>query len=228
MKVLGNLFTNSYKQPEPKQVPLNDEPREEEESALPQYHGQQKRRHRLLFCGCLDTRAATVILNFIHILFSVLLEVLEWIRVRGIEEPPVLCLLAAINSGLAIFGAMNFSIVAIVISFLGHLFLFYLYFTETHVFGMVFLCLTMSAQVAFGRELRRGIMSKETYADVEYIMEEGREVIVSAHSFASEISETATNFVHQVRQHSSQNIAEAITLKKASTSRLKGPETEEC
>jgi hypothetical protein len=154
-----------------------------------------------LFFGFCDMRIATVLLNIMHIIFTFLLEVLDtfsWTE----EELPVLAIIGFAFSGLGMFGALNFNLFAMIVSTLGLIALFGLYVAEFHVFGCAILCFILYAQAVLIVEMRKGIMTRESYAQQEYIVAEGREALQRAHSYASDVAETSKVVAFEVRQSS--------------------------
>jgi hypothetical protein len=143
-----------------------------------------------LFCWFCDMRIASVMLNMVHLIFSTLLEVMEMTHSFQVSEPPVMWVLAVIFSGLGVFGAIHFHWTAMFCSSLGLICLFVLYLSEEHIFGLILLGLILYCHVVFICEMKRGIMTKEHYADHQYMDEMGQEALQKAHSYASDVGET--------------------------------------
>jgi hypothetical protein len=161
-----------------------------------QYLREQAPKHATLFCQCCDMRIATLLLNFMHLTFSILLELFEWTNAFHVDEPPTLCLLAVIFSGMALWGALQFELVPMCLSTTGLFMLSFLYISEWHVFGLIMIGFILFANGFFIWEMRQGIMTKENYAEAEYVSNEGRQVLEVAHSFA----DTTKDFVEQLKK----------------------------
>jgi hypothetical protein len=147
-----------------------------------------------LCCKCCDMRIATVLLDLVHVVFSVLLEIL-YNAGDIVDEPPMMCFLALIFSGLGVFGGLNFNVTAMYFSTLGLVLLFFLYLREIHVFGLVLVCGCLFSHSILIYELRTGILTKENYGSREYINDTGRRAMETAHSYASDAAETTKEFV---------------------------------
>jgi len=146
-------------------------------------------------------RIATVLLNVLHMILSIILELfeaLQWGNRNYLEEPPALMLLVIAISGLGVFGALYFAIIPIYLSSIGMCLLWYLYLIEQHIFGMILICFILFAHVVFVIEMKRGIMTKDTYAMEEYIDQDGRIALETAHSLSVDIGETAVEFAEEV------------------------------
>jgi hypothetical protein len=149
-----------------------------------------------LCCNFCDMRIATVLLNVLHLGFSTLLEILyistnNWM----IDEPPMLCLLAVVFSGLGVFGGLHFNLMAMYTSTVGLVMLFFMYLKEVHIFGLGLVCGCIFVHTIFIHELRQGVLTKDNYTEKEYIDETGRDVIQSARSFASDAADTTKELV---------------------------------
>lgn len=140
-------------------------------------------------------------LNVMHIIFTFLLEVVDTAKWSE-EELPVLALVAFVCSVIGILGALNFSTLAMSVSTLGFIYLFYLYISTMHIFGLAILCFIVFAQLVLMIEMINGIMTKENYGQEEYIVPEGREALQKAHSYASDVAETSKVVALEVRQSS--------------------------
>lgn len=146
-------------------------------------------------------RIATVLLNTLHMAVAVAIEIVEarkWGNRNYSNEPPVFLLLAIGISGLGLFGALHFSIAPLVLSSICLCFLSYMYLVEFYVFSIVLAITILSVQIAFTDEIRRGVMSKETYEREEYMTKHGRKVIEKVHRLSVDIGETATEFAEEV------------------------------
>jgi len=157
-------------------------------------------RRGMTFLGFCDYRIAAVLLNILHMVLSLILEIceaVEWDR-NSFEEPPVLTMCVCIFSGMGVYGALHFSKVAMYISSIGLIFLWYIYLLEQHVFGLTLICFIIFVHVVFILEMTYGIMTKETYATEEYIDKDGRIAIETAHSLSVDIGGTAVEFAGEV------------------------------
>ncbi len=157
-------------------------------------------------------RIATVLLNILHLIFSTLLEMCEVFQSFQVSEPHLLYFMAVIFSGLGVFGALNFHLIAVFVSTLGLAVLFILYLAEAHLFGLMILICILLCHICFIYEMRRGIMTRENYANAEYIQDEGREVLETVHSYASEIGETTKDVANEVAQEVHRSASTAFTL----------------
>jgi hypothetical protein len=158
-------------------------------------------RNSTLFFGFCDMRIATVLLNILHVVFTFLLEVVDTSNWTD-QEVPLLAIIGFIFSGLAMFGALNFNIFAMSAATIGSIALFCLYVSEIHLFGGAILCVVLYAQIVLIIEMRKGIMTKETYAEQEFIVAEGRQALEKAHSYATDVAETSKVVALEVRQSS--------------------------
>mmetsp|Transcript_11325 Transcript_11325/g.26680 ORF Transcript_11325/g.26680 Transcript_11325/m.26680 type:complete len:289 (+) Transcript_11325:60-926(+) len=159
-------------------------------------------RRGMTFCGLCDNRIATVLLNSIHMIVAIVMELrqaLEWGNRNYRQEPPILLLLVLVFSFLGMFGGLQFDNRAIVVSTIGLCALCWVYFIEMYVFGLILICFIVFVQVILAMEIRRGIMTRETYATEQYIDRDGRKAIQKVHGLSVEIGETAKEFKHEVK-----------------------------
>jgi hypothetical protein len=155
-------------------------------------------RNATLFCWYCDTRIGTILLNILHLIFSVFVTILELFHYAAFSEPPVLCILAIIFSGLGILGATAFNLTAIFLATCGMICLFTLYLSELHVFGLIMVVLILFCQVVFILEMRKGIMTRANYEENAYIQEEGREALDAAKSFGKDLKQSSREIVRSV------------------------------
>lgn len=115
------------------------------------------------------------------------------------------------SSGLGVFGALHFESIPMYISSFVLMLLWYLYLVERHIFGLVLICFILFVHVVFVLEMNYGIMTKETYADVEeYIDKDGRFAIATVHSLSVDIGETAVEFAGEVANAVERQSSEVI------------------
>lgn len=157
----------------------------------------QRLRYASLFCGVCDMRVATVLLNAMHIIFTILLEVVDALSWDH-KDFHLLAVFAVVLSGLSIFGALNFNFLAMFLSTLGVLVLFFGYLFESHVFGLAMVATILYCQFVLTYEIHSGIMTREKYFEEEFINEEGRQALETTHSMAREVSEVVSPVVRQV------------------------------
>lgn len=156
-----------------------------------------------LFCGFCDMRIATILLNVMHMIFSTLLELFEMTHRFYVSEPPLLWFLALLFSGLGVLGAMRFNLTSIFCSTLGLICLFVLYLAEEHMIGMAMICVILYSHVVFICEMKKGIMTQQTYEEHQYMDEMGQEVLQKASSYASDVGETTKDVVLEVKRSAS-------------------------
>lgn len=153
------------------------------------------------FCGFCDMRIATAFLNTLHMAVAVAMELIEaqkWGNRNYVTEPPVLLLLVIGISGLGLFGSLHFAKIPLILSSISLCFLWYMYLVDLHVFGCLLVMLILYAQVALADEIHSGIMAEDTYANEEYIDQDGRKAIETVHGLSVDIKETAVEFAEEV------------------------------
>ena len=155
-------------------------------------------RNATLFCWYCDTRVGTILLNTLHLLFSIFIQILELFSFGSFSEPPLLCIFAVIFSGLGILGGWKFNLTAIFLSTCGMICLFTLYLSEFHVFGLIMVVCIVFCQVVFIFEMHKGIMTPQNYEKNGYIQEEGREALDAAQEFGKDLHESSRELVRSV------------------------------
>ncbi|KAG7365778.1 hypothetical protein IV203_028448 [Nitzschia inconspicua] len=169
-----------------------------------------------LFCWFCDMRIATILLNVLHMIFSLLLELFEMVHRFYVSEPPLLCLMAIIFSGLGVVGALHFNLTAMFVSTLGLIGLLVLYLSEDHMIGLVLLATIFYCHIFFICEMKKGIMTPQNYDQHRYMDEMGEEVLQRAHSYASDVGETTKEVVQDLTRTASN--AMSITSTKSARS----------
>jgi hypothetical protein len=172
-----------------------------------------------LFCWFCDMRIATILLNVLHMIFSTFLELFEMTGRFLVSEPPLLYILCLVFSGLGVFGALHFNMTAVFTATLGLIFLFVLYLSEEHVFGLVLLVMIVYSHFVFMVEIKRGIMTHANYEQHQYMDEMGQEALQKAHSFASDVGDATKDVVVEVTRTASNALsissaASAVSVKK--------------
>lgn len=159
---------------------------------------QQKQTPRLgsKFCGYCDMRIAAALFSILHMVVAIIKEMIEaskWANRNYFKEPPILLLMAIAISSIGLNGAIRFERFPLVLSSILLAFLCFLYVGEMYYVALVTGVLQFFAQIALADEIRRGIMSEESYAKEEYIDESGRAVYMTVREKATEIGEAAAD-----------------------------------
>lgn len=155
------------------------------------------------FCGICDMRIATLFLNTVHIVVAIIAELIEatkWGNRNYLTQPPVLLLLVIGISGVGTFGALHFKEIALIGSSICLCVMWYMYLVDLHFLGLVLVPMIIFAQAVLANEIRRGVMSEDTYAIEEYLYmdSDGRKMIEAVHGLSIDIGETATEFAEEV------------------------------
>lgn len=155
----------------------------------------------MTFCGCCDMRIATSFLNVLHMVVALAGEIIDASRQWNknyLQEPPLLLFMVIGVSSLGLLGALHFSRYLLHFSSLCMSILVYLYLIEAHILGLFMVPTVLFAQCVLADEIRRGVMSEDTYLMEEYIDEDGRKVIQTVQQLSGDVKETAAEFAEEV------------------------------
>eukprot|EP00531_Pseudo-nitzschia_arenysensis_P007807 CAMPEP_0116126772 /NCGR_PEP_ID=MMETSP0329-20121206/6502_1 /TAXON_ID=697910 /ORGANISM="Pseudo-nitzschia arenysensis, Strain B593" /LENGTH=244 /DNA_ID=CAMNT_0003620861 /DNA_START=27 /DNA_END=761 /DNA_ORIENTATION=- len=181
----------------PTSIPVNEvkgQSKPRQQTKKPNRFKRSSSRKGATCCGYCDMRIATSLLNIVHMIGAIARELIEaskWGNRNYFYDPPVLLLLAIGISGLGLVGSLRFSNFHLIVSSFCLPFLCYLYVGESYMFLMAIAIMLFFAQIGLASEIRRGIMSEETYAREEYIDESGKVMYTTVQDKATEITDAA-------------------------------------
>jgi hypothetical protein len=178
----------------------------------------QNRQGRV-FCRQCDTRIATCLLNLVHILITLILMIPwffnspEW---DGVAE----AIGATAVSTISIFAAMNYLLWVTYLCTFGMLVLFVFYAFTLHLACFVLAGVIIWVQVTFSYEMREGIMSEENYANEEFISDEGRQTLETAHVYAADLAASTSNLGQDLAKGTQDLASRVATDTKETTQQL--------
>lgn len=123
---------------------------------------EKSNRQGKLFFNLCDMRVATVgvnVLNIIVIFIGLLYKMITlfgWMPIQAAFP-------AFILSGIAIFGAVNFELWALVMAIVGFIVSLAADLVWLNIFGIIMGVLVLYPTVTFAKEVHKGIMTKESY-----------------------------------------------------------------
>jgi hypothetical protein len=157
-----------------------------------QVQGTAPQRRSRLFCGVLDFRTATVVLNVMHIFFAIFLAFVLMIMFL-IEGGPFLFKNIASTFGTAVVavgismaglhGAMNWNLSWLYAACAGWCILIIWRVWTRDWLDLVVAIVLLYPHVMLTHEIRSGVLTIETFEEEEYVADGGKEFVQIAHGY---------------------------------------------
>ena len=163
----------------------------------PMYNPDRKSK---LFFGLCDMRTATVALNVINIIFTVIVAfILIFMyafdhgpyRSSAITGVAVTSIIVVATSSLGLYSAMNWKLNGMYVSTAAFLAILLYRIITLDFLDAIITGILLYPHVIFTMEMRSGIMSPETFEDEEFVAEGGRDFVEMAQTYLSPTNSAA-------------------------------------
>lgn len=145
-----------------------------------------------LFFGLCDMRTATVALNIINILFTVIVTIIMvsmyafgsgFSRSEAITSAFVEAIFAMVISGIGLYSAMAWRLDGMYVSIVGLAIILLMRIIKRDYIDLFVTAFLLYPHIIFTMEMRAGVMTPETFDDEEYVTEGGRDFVEMAHQY---------------------------------------------
>lgn len=147
-----------------------------------------------LFFGLCDMRTATVALNIINIVFTVIVALILVFmyafdngpyRLQAVSSVLFGAIAVTCVSGLGLYSAMNWRLDGMYATTIAFALILLVRIIKIDFIDALVTGILLYPHVIFTMEMRSGIMTPETFDDEEYVTEGGRDFVEMAHTYIS-------------------------------------------
>mmetsp|Transcript_6196 Transcript_6196/g.15374 ORF Transcript_6196/g.15374 Transcript_6196/m.15374 type:complete len:183 (+) Transcript_6196:195-743(+) len=153
-----------------------------------------RNRRSKLFFGICDMRTATVVVNILNIIFTLVVGLIMTIMF-AFENGPykgnhiLSIILEAVGvsaiSALGLYSAMNWRLNGMIVSTVAFVAILAFHLIKFEWIDFLVTALILYPQIVFTMEMRSGVMSPETFETEEYVAEGGRDFVEMANHYIS-------------------------------------------
>jgi hypothetical protein len=147
-----------------------------------------------LFFGLCDMRTATVSLNIINIIFTVIVALILCFmyafdngpyRLQAVSAVLFGAIAVSCVSGLGLYSAMNWRLDGMYATTVAFVLILVVRILKIDIIDALVTGVLLYPHVIFTMEMRSGIMTPETFDGEEYVTEGGRDFVEMAHAYIS-------------------------------------------
>ena len=157
-------------------------------------------RKSQLFFGLCDMRTATVALNIINIIFTVIVTIIMvsmyafgggLSRSEAISSALVEAIVVTAVSCIGLYSAMAWRLDGMYVSIVGLAIILLMRIIKLDYIDLFVTAFLLYPHIVFTMEMRAGIMTPETFDEEEYVTEGGRDFVEMAHQYISPTHSTS-------------------------------------
>jgi len=146
------------------------------------------------FLNICDMRTATVVLNILNIVFTLVVAIVLTLmyafergpyKLQNIFHTLFGAFCVAGISSIGLYSAMNWHSAGVVAATVAFAIVFVMRLIRFEFIDVLVTGLLLYAHAVLAMEMRSGVMTPETFEGEEYVAESGREFVQMAHSFVS-------------------------------------------
>ena len=155
----------------------------------PSYNPNRKSK---LFFGLCDMRTATVVLNVINVVFTVIVALILIFmyaldhgpyRLQAISSATTTAIVVVAASALGLYSAMNWRLDGMAVATVAFAGILLFRIITFDILDSILMAVILYPHVVLTMEMRSGIMTPETFDDEEYVAEGGRDFVEMANQY---------------------------------------------